>query len=119
HNHHDIPPDHHPITHPVLTAPPQAVINTGHPTRAYTCDSYNNLDQTGYPLHLPTIIDITHTWTTKQNALAAHQSQPIPQHFAPMAETLARLHGHRIQRPHAEAFHPIPILGHLPPTPHL
>ena len=61
-----------------------------------------------------TTTDITNTWTAKQCALAAHTSQPITEHFQPMAETLARLWGARIGATHAENVTPIPILGRLP-----
>lgn len=52
-------------------------------------------------------------------ALAGHVSQPIDEHFGPMAETLGRLHGGRIGVPYAEAFAPVPVLGRLPASPHL
>ena len=119
HNPDDIHPEHQTTARTLLAALPHTVITTGHPHRAYTCDGYNNLDRTSHPLTLPTIIDITSTWKTKQTALAAHTSQPITNHFAPMAETLARLHGHRIGTHYAEAFSPTPILGRLPATTHL
>jgi hypothetical protein len=92
------------------------VIATGHPRRVYTCDGYNGLDRHGRPLDLPVIVDVTDTWATKTAALAAHVSQPIGGHFGPMADALARLHGRRIERPLAEAFRPVPVLGRLPAT---
>lgn len=115
----DIHPDHQRIARTLLAALPEVVIATGHPRRIYTCDGYNNLDRNGHFLHLPVIVDITHTWDKKMRALAAHQSQPIADHFAPMAETLGKLHGSRIGAHYAEAFSPVPILGRLPATPHL
>jgi len=119
HNPEDIHPDHQRAAQTVLVALPEVVIATGHPRRVYTCDGYNNLDRHGRPLHLPVIIDVTSTWETKMRALAAHVSQPIADHFAPMAQTLGRLHGARIGVRYAEAFSPVPILGRLPATAHL
>jgi len=110
----DIHPDHQRVARTVLAALPEVVIATGHPRRVYTCEGYNNLDRTGRPLHLPIIVDVTSTWETKMRALAAHMSQPIADHFAPMAETLGRLHGARIGVRYAEAFSPVPVLGRLP-----
>ena len=43
-------------------------------------------------------------------------SQPILDHFGPMAEILSRLHGMRIGTSHAEAFRALPVLGRLPAT---
>ena len=119
HNPDDIHPDHQDTARTVLAALPEVVIATGHPLRVYTCDGYHNLDRTGRPLHLPVIIDVTSTWATKMHALTAHASQPIADHFAPMAQTLGRLHGGRIGVRYAEAFAPVPILGRLPLTTHL
>ncbi len=110
----DIHPEHRRCAHHVLAALPEIVIATGHPRRVYHCDGYNNLNQHGQPQHLPTIIDITDHWPTKIAALRTHTSQPITDHFEPMAEALSRLHGMRIGAAHAEAFHPLPILGRLP-----
>jgi N-acetylglucosamine malate deacetylase 1 len=104
---------HRGLAQTVLAALPHVVIATGHPHRLYTADTYNNLTTDG-PLPAHTIIDITHTYTTKTRALAAHTSQPITDHFGPMAETLARLWGHRIGVRYAENFIPLPILGRLP-----
>jgi LmbE family N-acetylglucosaminyl deacetylase len=115
----DIHPDHQTAARTLLAALPDMVIATGHPRKVYTCDGYNNLDRTGRPVPLPVIVDITGTWETKQAALAAHASQPIADHFGPMAEALGRLHGGRIGTRHAEAFSLVPILGRLPATPHL
>lgn len=119
HNPEDIHPDHQKAARTVLAALPEVVIATGHPRRVYTCDGYNNLDRHGHALHLPVIVNVTSTWDTKMQALAAHVSQPIADHFAPMAETLGRLHGSRIGVRYAEAFSPAPILGRLPATAHL
>lgn len=119
HNPDDIHPDHQKTAQTVLAALPEVVIATGHPRRVYTCDGYHNLHRGGRPLHLPVIVDITSTWETKMRALAAHASQPITSHFAPMAETLGRLHGGRIGVRYAEAFSPTPVLGQLPATHHL
>ncbi len=115
----DIHPDHQRIARTLLTALPEVVIATGHPRRVYTCDGYNNLDRSGHLLHLPVIVDVTRTWEKKMRALAVHESQPIADHFAPMAETLGRLHGGRIGVHYAEAFSPVPILGRFPAIPHL
>lgn len=110
----DIHPEHRRCADHVLAALPEVVITTGHPSRAYHCDGYNNLDQHSRPLHLPTIIDITEYWSTKIAALQAHTSQPILDHFGPMADILSRLHGMRIGSSHAEAFRALPVLGRLP-----
>lgn len=65
----------------------------------------------------PVIIDITSTYEQKCTALAAHAgTQPIEDHFGPMADTLSRLWGARIGVPRAEAFTPVPVLGRLPAT---
>lgn len=112
----DIHPDHRRYAGHVLAALPEVVIATGRPSRVYHCDGYNNLDRNGIPLHLVTIIDITNQWPTKIAALQAHRSQPILDHFGPMADTLSRLHGMRIGTPRAEAFRPMPVLGRLPAT---
>jgi N-acetylglucosamine malate deacetylase 1 len=84
-------PDHSHCASSLLAALPDSVIATGHPLRVYHCDSYNNLDQAGNPLNLPTIIDVTSTWAAKMSALRAHSSQPILSHFGPMAEALGRI----------------------------
>lgn len=119
HNPDDIHPDHQRTAQTLLTALPQVVIATGHPRRAYTCDGYHNLHRDGRPLHLPVIVDVTSVWETKMRALAQHGSQPINEHFGPMAQTLGRLYGGRIGVRYAEAFAPLPILGRLPASPHL
>jgi hypothetical protein len=57
------------------------------------------------------------TWEQKRAALAAHAgTQPIADHFAPMADALSRLWGARIGVSRAEAFTPIPVLGRVPAT---
>jgi LmbE family N-acetylglucosaminyl deacetylase len=119
HNPGDIHPDHQQVAQALLAALPEVVITTGHPHRVYSCDGYHNLHRDGRPLHLPVIVDVTAVWETKMRALAGHVSQPIDEHFAPMAETLGRLHGGRIGVPYAEAFAPVPVLGRLPASPHL
>jgi LmbE family N-acetylglucosaminyl deacetylase len=64
------------------------------------------------PVSAPVIIDITSTWEQKRRALAAHAgTQPIENHFGPMADTLSRLWGARVGVPRAEAFTPVPVLG--------
>ncbi|GLZ37898.1 PIG-L family deacetylase [Actinokineospora sp. NBRC 105648] len=108
----DVHPDHRHIAHAVLEALPDVVIATGHPRRLYTTDTYNSLTLDG-PVPAHTIVDISTTWPTKTRALAAHASQPIVDHFGPMAENLARLWGARIGVTHAENFTPLPILGRL------
>ncbi|GAB3160970.1 PIG-L family deacetylase [Micromonospora sonneratiae] len=110
----DIHPDHRRCAEVVLSALPDVVITTGHPKRAYHSDGYNNLDQHGRPLDLPIIIDVTSHWSTKLDALRLHGSQPINDHFEPMAEALGNLHGRRINSARAEAFRAVPILGCLP-----
>ena len=109
----DIHPEHRRCTEHVLNTLPDVVITTGHPRRVYHCDGYNNLDQHGTPLDLPTIIDISSHWAAKVAALEAHSSQPIPDHFGPMAEALGRLHGRRIGTLYAEGFRTMPVLGRL------
>ncbi|WP_433530302.1 PIG-L deacetylase family protein [Micromonospora sp. CA-263727] len=110
----DIHPEHRRCAEVVLSALPDVVITTGHPKRVYHSDGYNNLDQYGRPLDLPTIIDVSAHWSTKLDGLRAHASQPIFDHFGPMAIALGHLHGHRINSPWAEAFRTVPILGRLP-----
>jgi LmbE family N-acetylglucosaminyl deacetylase len=115
----DVHPHHRDVAATVLAALPDTVITTGFPRRLYTCDTYNSLTLTG-PLPAATIIDITQTYPTKMHALAAHNgTQPIADHFGPMAENLARLWGARIGTHYAEPFIPIPILGRLPGATHL
>ncbi len=102
----------------LVDALPQAVISTGRPRRAYTCDSYNSLTLAG-PVTPHIIVDITTTYERKIEALRTHESQPVAAHFLPMAEILARLHGSRIGARYGEAFTPIPVLGRLPAASHL
>jgi LmbE family N-acetylglucosaminyl deacetylase len=109
----DVHPEHRSLADTLMTALPEVVIATGHPRRLYTADSYNSLTTEG-PIPAHTIIDITDTYETKRKALAAHASQPIGDHFGPMAETLARLWGARIGTRYGENFVPQPILGRLP-----
>lgn len=109
----DVHADHRRIAEALLDALPEVVIATGHPRRVYTADTYNGLTLNG-PLPAHTVVDISDTWTTKQRAVAAHVSQPVTEHFGPMAETLARLWGARIGVAHAENFVPLPVLGRLP-----
>ena len=116
HSSDDIHPDHRRCADLLASVLPDVVIATGCPRRVYHCDSYNNLDRHARPLDLPTIIDVTKHWDTKIAALQAHASQPITNHFRPMAETLARLHGQRIGTTYAEAFRAVPVLGRLPAT---
>ncbi|ONI71168.1 GlcNAc-PI de-N-acetylase [Actinosynnema sp. ALI-1.44] len=109
----DIHPDHRNLAETLVAALPDVVIATGHPRRVYTADTYNSLTADG-PVPAHTTIDITDTYEIKKRALAAHTSQPISDHFGPMAETLARLWGSRIGVRYAENFVPVPILGRLP-----
>ncbi|MEU3622502.1 GlcNAc-PI de-N-acetylase [Amycolatopsis coloradensis] len=109
----DVHPEHRALAETLVAVLPDVVIATGHPYRVYTADSYNSLTLDG-PIPAHTVIDITDTYEQKQRALAAHASQPITDHFGPMAETLARLWGSRIGVRHAENFVPLPILGRLP-----
>jgi N-acetylglucosamine malate deacetylase 1 len=112
----DVHPEHRATAEAVLAALPQAVIATGRPLRVYTTDTYNSLTLNG-PVNAPVIIDITSTWEQKRAALAAHAgTQPIADHFGPMADALSRLWGARIGVPRAEAFTPIPVLGRVPAT---
>ncbi|MFD4480397.1 PIG-L deacetylase family protein [Streptomyces sp. NPDC058471] len=109
----DVHPDHRAVAAAVLAGLPEAHIHTGCPRRLYTCDSYNSLTLSG-PVNAPVIVDVTATFDQKMRALAEHRSQPIDDHFGPMAENLAALWGGRIGAAHAEAFTPVPILGRLP-----
>ncbi|WNV91876.1 PIG-L family deacetylase [Umezawaea sp. Da 62-37] len=109
----DVHPDHRHIVEALLDALPEVVIATGYPRRVYTTDSYNGLTLDG-PVSAHTIVDITDTWGAKRRAVAAHVSQPVAEHFGPMAETLARLWGARIGVAYAENFIPLPVLGRLP-----
>ena len=112
----DVHAEHRATAEAVLAALPQAVIATGCPLRAYTTDTYNSLTLSG-PVSAPAIIDITSTYEQKCAALAAHAgTQPIENHFGPMADILSRLWGARIGVPRAEAFTPIPVLGRVPAT---
>jgi LmbE family N-acetylglucosaminyl deacetylase len=109
----DVHPDHRTAADVLLAALPAVVIATGRPKRVYTCDTYNSLTIHG-PVPASTIIDITSTRDAKLRALEAHASQPIAEHFGPMAEALARLSGTRIGTRYAEAFQAVPVLGRLP-----
>jgi LmbE family N-acetylglucosaminyl deacetylase len=115
----DVHADHRRIAALVLEALPDAVITTGLPRRLYTCDSYNSLTLDG-PIRADTIVDIETTFTVKLKALNAHSgTQPIAEHFAPMADTLSHLWGARIGAARAEAYTAVPILGRLPAASHL
>ncbi|GII97549.1 PIG-L deacetylase family protein [Sinosporangium siamense] len=114
----DVHPDHRSVAAAVLAGRPEAHIHTGCPQRLYTCDSYNSFTLSG-PVNAPVIIDITTTFDQKMRGLAEHRSQPIGDHFGPMAQNLAALWGSRIGAARAEAFTPLPILGRLPGTAHL
>ncbi len=109
----DVHPEHRHLAETLTAALPEVVLATGHPSRLYPADTYNSLAADG-PVPAHTIIDITDNYETKQRALAAHASQPITDHFGPMAETLALLWGGRIGVRYAEDFVPLPILGRLP-----
>ncbi|MFJ8043811.1 PIG-L deacetylase family protein [Kitasatospora sp. NPDC096147] len=109
----DVHPEHRAIAAAVLAALPDAVIATGFPHRVFTSDTYNSLTLDG-PVRADTIIDATATFSVKMQALHAHQSQPIADHFGPMAQNLGRLWGARIGTTYAEAFTAVPILGRLP-----
>lgn len=112
----DVHPGHRATAEAVLAALPEAVIATGRPHRAYTTDTYNSLTLSG-PVSAPVIIDITSTYEQKRQALAAHAgTQPVGNHFGPMADTLSRLWGARIGVPRAEAFTPVPVLGRVSAT---
>ncbi|MGA5822587.1 PIG-L deacetylase family protein [Kitasatospora sp. NPDC094028] len=111
-------PEHRAIAATVLSAVPEPRIATGRPSRFYTCDTYNSLTLDG-PVRADVIVDATTTFDTKMTALRRHTSQPIEQHFGPMAETLGRLWGARIGTRYAEAFTAVPILGCLPGATHL
>ncbi|WIN00063.1 GlcNAc-PI de-N-acetylase [Actinoplanes oblitus] len=110
----DVHPDHRRTAELVIRALPDVVIETGLPARVYMCDGYNNLDRHGRPIYLPVMINVSGQWDTKVRALQSHTSQPIAEHFGPMAEVLGRLHGLRIGARYAEAFAPVPVLGRLP-----
>ena len=112
----DVHPGHRETAEAVLAALPEVVIATGRPLRVYAADTYNSLTLSG-PVSAPVIIDITSTYEQKCAALAAHAgTQPIEDHFGPMADTLSRLWGARIGVPRAEAFTPVPVLGRVPAT---
>jgi N-acetylglucosamine malate deacetylase 1 len=111
----DVHPDHRQLVSTLLEALPDVVIATSYPRRLYMADSYNSLTIDG-PIPAHTIVDITDTYDTKIRALAAHTSQPIPDHFGPMANILARLWGSRAGVHYAENFTQLPILGCLSPA---
>jgi LmbE family N-acetylglucosaminyl deacetylase len=115
----DAHPGHRETAEMLVDALPEALVACGYPRHVYTCDTYNSLTLDG-PVPAHTIVDITTTFDTKMRALATHVSQPIEQHLAPMADTLARLWGARAGVARAEAFVPLPILGRfLPSSPYL
>ncbi|MFE6049893.1 PIG-L deacetylase family protein [Kitasatospora sp. NPDC056446] len=114
----DVHPEHRAVAASVLAAVPEPRIATGRPSRFYTCDTYNSLTLDG-PVRADVIVDATATFDTKLAALREHMSQPIEQHFGPMAESLGRLWGARIGTRYAEAFTTVPILGCLPGATHL
>src|ERR1035441_2680638 len=67
------------------------------------------------PVNAHAIIDITPTYEQKRRALAAHAgTQPIEEHFGPMADNLSRLWGARIGVPAPKPSCPSPVLGRLP-----
>ncbi|MFJ6141659.1 PIG-L deacetylase family protein [Kitasatospora sp. NPDC092286] len=109
----DVHPEHRAVATTVLAALPEPRIVTGHPRRFYSCDSYNSLTLDG-PVRADVIVDVTATFDTKMAALRRHASQPIEEHFGPMAETLGRLWGARIGAGYGEAFTAVPLLGCLP-----
>ncbi|NKQ55593.1 GlcNAc-PI de-N-acetylase [Amycolatopsis sp. K13G38] len=109
----DVHPDHRHVASTLTAALPEIVIATGFPRRVYTGDTYNGLTGHG-PVAAHSIIDVTDTWDIKMQALAAHASQPIAEHFGPMAETLGRLWGSRIGARYGENFAPLPVLGRVP-----
>lgn len=109
----DVHPDHRRVAEALLQALPDVVISTGYPRRVYAADSYNSLTLDG-PVPAHTIVDVSQEWETKRRALAAHASQPIAEHFGPMAEALGRLWGMRVGVAYAENFVPLPVLGRLP-----
>ena len=112
----DVHAGHRETAEAVLAALPEVVIATGRPLRVYAADTYNSLTLSG-PVSAPVIIDITSTYEQKRAALAAHAgTQPIEDHFGPMADTLSRLWGARIGVPRAEGFTPVPVLGRVPAT---
>lgn len=114
----DVHPEHRAVAAAVLAAVPEPRIATGRPNRFYTCDTYNSLTLDG-PVRADVIVDATATFDRKMAALREHTSQPIEQHFSPMADTLGRLWGARIGTRYAEAFTAVPILGCLPGATHL
>ncbi|MFF2955868.1 PIG-L deacetylase family protein [Kitasatospora sp. NPDC057965] len=114
----DVHPEHRAVATTVLAAVPEPRIATGRPSRFYTCDAYNSLTLDG-PVRADVIVDATATFATKMAALHEHASQPVEQHFGPMAETLGRLWGARIGTRYAEAFTAVPVLGCLPGAAHL
>ncbi|MGY5079338.1 PIG-L deacetylase family protein [Streptomyces nigrescens] len=114
----DVHPDHRAAAAAVLAGLPDAHIATGTPRRLYTCDTYNSLTLSGQ-VNASVIIDVTTTFARKMRALAAHSSQPIEEHFGPMARHQSGLWGGRIGVAHAEAFTAVPILGRLPGAAHL
>ncbi|MFJ3791541.1 PIG-L deacetylase family protein [Kitasatospora sp. NPDC090091] len=114
----DVHPEHRAVAATVLAAVPEPRIATGRPNRFYSCDTYNSLALDG-PVRADVIVDATATFDTKMSALREHASQPIEQHFGPMAEALGRLWGARIGTRYAEAFTAVPILGCLPGATHL
>jgi len=114
----DVHADHRRIARAVLEALPDAKIQTGRPRRLYACDTYNSLTLHG-PVNPTVMVDVTSTFDVKLQALGQHASQPIDDHFAPMAQELGRLWGRRSGAAYAEAFTALPVLGRLPGATHL
>ena len=110
----DVHPGHRETAELVVEALTGAVVSCGYPRHVYTCDTYNSLTLDG-PVPAGVVVDITTTFDTKMQALAAHASQPVDQHYGPMAETLSRLWGARVGVTRAEAFVALPLLGRLLP----
>jgi LmbE family N-acetylglucosaminyl deacetylase len=112
----DVHPGHRETAEAVLAALPEVVIATGRPLRVYAADTYNSLTLGG-AVSAPVIIDTTATYEQMCAPRAPHAgTQPIEDHFGPMADTLSRLWGARIGVPRAEAFTPVPVLGRVPAT---
>jgi len=70
----DMHPDHRHTAKSLLAALPSTVTATGHPKRAYSCDTYNSLTLDG-PVAATAILDVTATFPTKMAAKVASSSR--------------------------------------------
>lgn len=109
----DVHPGHRHVAGAVLAALPEAVISTGYPRRVYTTGTYNSLTLNG-PVNAGAIVDITATFETKAQALAAQRDPADHRPLRPDGRDPRPAMGARIGARYGEAFTPVPVLGRLP-----